>query len=126
MHKPQLTWSRSVEGKRPGVTVGEDRILFHYETGPDGQTVAELVCFDAAGDRLWSRPGYTGRHALPGGRFLISTSAGEPLVIDGCGELARRGPPGGAGGVARHGDLLVLADAEQVWGCDLGLNPLWR
>jgi hypothetical protein len=123
---PRLTWSRSIVGEQPGVLLGADRILLHLATARGRGTTTDLICFDLDGCQLWSQPDRRGLLSLPAGRFLVSTPAGQPLIIDSSGATVRCWKTDGITAAARHHELLILADAQQVWAADLELNPLWR
>ncbi len=126
MALPSLRWSWATVGERPGLLVGRERALLHYTSTLGREPVTKLVAFDFEGRHLWSRTGWAGLLSLPGERFLVNTPAGEPLVISGSGEVLHRWRSGGITTAARHGDLLMLADARHVWAGDLGLNWLWQ
>jgi hypothetical protein len=64
--------------------------------------------------------------SLPGGRFLVSTPVGRPLILDNTGATVCREKTGGLIGVARYHDLLLFADKQHVWASDLELEQLWR
>src|SRR6478672_10146319 len=103
---PEVRWSWSMDGARPGVLVGDTRILLHFEDG----TSTTLRAFDLDNRRLWTKSGLRGQLALPGDRFLVTTADDEPLIIDGSGEVVRRWGVGGIKQVVRHDGVVVLAD----------------
>lgn len=74
----------------------------------------------------WARPGWSVLVSLPGDRFLVNTSDGSPLVINGDGCISHRWQAGGMEWGRRHGNVLLLADKQQVWAADLELRPLWQ
>lgn len=121
----QPLWSRSVEGERPGVLLGDDRVLLHYSASHDDENATQLLCFDFRGRELWSQSNWRGLLALPGNRFLVNTPLGAPQLINGSGQLLQRWFIGGIQRVVRHKEFLVLADARTVWATDLELNRLW-
>src|SRR5579884_2488328 len=123
---PSIIWSRSLAGKRPDLLLGEDRILLHYTPAGARQGSTELVCYDLAGDERWTRPGWSVLLSLPGDRSLVNTSDGCPLVINGDGDILHRWKSGRVEWAGRHGDVLLLADKQQVWGADLDLRRLWE
>jgi hypothetical protein len=119
-----IVWTREMPGMRPGVLLGEDRILLHHEKSGADPTPNELRCFNFEGRQLWSQVDLTGLLSLPGNEFLVRTRGGVPLRMDKDGNILRRWVAGGIDQVKRHGDLLVFADGQSVWLTDLSLNQL--
>ncbi|MGA2502035.1 MAG: hypothetical protein ABSH20_30195, partial [Tepidisphaeraceae bacterium] len=105
-------------GERPGLLLGDDRILMHVHSSPDGEDTT-LACFDFEGRQLWSQPNLVGWLSLPDKRFIVSTAAGTPLVIDCNGLVIWRGPETKIDQVTRHDELLFFAGERQVWSTDL-------
>lgn len=122
---PNTVWSYSVKGMRPGVLLGDDRILLHYI--PEGRTGDSTIlrCFTFGGRELWNHSGWRGLISLPGNRFLVASS-GVPLLITDGGQVLRRWTADGVEQVTRHNNLLLLADKRHVWAADLELSHLWE
>jgi hypothetical protein len=123
---PDVLWSRTWEGERPDLLLGEDCVLLHYTAVGGKQGGTRIVCFDLAGRECWTRLGWSVMLSLPGNRFLVNTPEGKPLVVNSDGEVLHRWKSAGVERAERHGNTLVLADKCQVWAADLRLNGLWR
>jgi hypothetical protein len=122
---PQVAWSRSVEGCRPGLFLTAARALLHY-AAPEQERPNRLACFDLDGKELWRREGLRGLLSLPGGRFLVNTPEGSPLVLDADGRVMHRWAGAGVAEVTDHAGLLVFADTPRAWGVGPDLTPLWE
>jgi hypothetical protein len=123
---PQVVWSRFLEGERPGLLLGEDRILLHYKAAGGKGAAIESRCYDFEGRQLWSRPGWIGMLTLPRNGFLVNTSEGRLFVVNGGGEIMHRWPSAGVERAVLHGQMLLLADKQRVWAADLELRCLWQ
>src|SRR5262249_18590420 len=123
---PHVVWSHTVEGERPDLLLGEDRILLHYTPAGARQCGTELVCYDLAGRNCWTRTGWDVLLSLPTNRFLVNSADGRPLVIDRDGDISHRWEGGGVEWAGCYGEVLLLADKQQVWGADLELRHLWQ
>ena len=138
---PGVLWTKSYEGRRPGILLGEDRVLFHYFTGPEnvshlGERViihhspkptdpCELVCFDLRGQELWGRSGCCGLTSLPDNRFVVSDHKGVPHIIDGDGRaLASWEGQCEIERAVRHHNMFALQAGSTVWVTDLNLRPV--
>src|SRR5262249_21186770 len=87
---PHVVWSHTMEGERPDLLLGEDRILLHYTPASARQGSTELRCYDLAGSEHWTRPGWGVLLTLPKGRFLVNTADGRPLVINHDASISHR------------------------------------
>jgi hypothetical protein len=115
-----------LEGERPDILLGQDRILLHCTRAGGADAGVELHGYDFEGCRRWSRPGWTCLLSLPEDRFLVNTPEGSPLVIDGDGQVLYRWERCGVERAVLQGYTVLLASPQQVWAADLELHPLWR
>jgi hypothetical protein len=122
---PEVVWSRSLEGERPNVLLGDDRIFLHYTAAGRKENATELICYDLAGGERWTRPGWSVLLSLTRNRFLVNTPEGRPLVVNGAGDILHRWTSEGVKRAGRHGGTLLLTDNEKVWAADLELRCLW-
>lgn len=121
---PHVVWSHTMEGERPDILLGEDRILLHYTPAGAMQGGTELVCYDLAGRKCWTRTGWGVLLSLPPNHFLVNTTDGTPLVINRDSDISHRWKGRGIEWAGQYGDTLLLADKQQVWAADLELHPL--
>jgi hypothetical protein len=123
---PDVLWSRSLDGERPDLLLGEDSILLHYTAAGRQEGGTEIICYDRAGSERWARAGWSVMLSLPGSRFLVNTSEGRPLVVNSEGDVLHRWESGGVEWARRHGDTLLLAGKSQVWAADIEFRRLWQ
>lgn len=125
---PRIEWSRILGGKPPGsirVFLAPQGLLLSIEVSLK-QPVCSVVCFDWEGQIQWARPDTRGWLALPAVRYLVSTSTGQPAIVNREGEIVKTFDQTGITQAAFHGDLLVMGHDRQVWAVDQDLRPAWR
>src|SRR5262249_7676304 len=91
MPRPRVVWSQSLPGQQPGVLLGQNKVLLHYQASRGKQKVFNLVCYDFDGLKQWSQAHWQGLLALAEDHFLVMTSERSPAVINGNGAMLHRG-----------------------------------